>query len=182
MNYTVIEKKYIRSNQESSVVGSALRTLKGSWVRRDFKCNLGKRMSTKLYFHKLYAEHIFKDDLDALCIFLCAESLVSHPYNVVRWDNQSRTVALEECSDFNTAREPVIGLVSKFNSDGLIEEPKHFNHILHHKWTMVSNDYVGFDVKESWEWSKKWLSVLTEKANGISTEAWLAQLEKFHLL
>lgn len=182
MEYTVIEEKYIKFNTQNTAVGSALRTLKGSWIRRDFKCNLGKRMSTKLYFHKSYAETIFKNDLDALCIFLCAESLVSHTYNIVRWDSQLRIVALEECPDFDIAREPVVGFVSKFNSDGLIEEPKKFNHILHHKWTMVNNYYAGFDVKESWEWSKKWLSNLREKANGTSSEAWLKQLEKFHLL
>ena len=46
---------------------------------------------------------------------------------------------------------------------------------------VVDNDYIGFDVKASWEWSKKWLSTLRETADGNSKEAWEAQLHKFNL-
>ena len=44
------------------------------------------------------------------------------------------------------------------------------------------NDYAGFDVKESWEWSKKWLSVLSGKAAVANREKWMDQLAEFHLV
>ena len=46
---------------------------------------------------------------------------------------------------------------------------------------MYDNEYTRFNVKESWNWSKKWLSILTESANGTSMQGWTNQLKKFNL-
>lgn len=189
---TLFEKRCILFNQSQSEVGSSLKTLRGSKVGRCPKYKLGKRMSNKLYFHKDYIGHILSapssssrsDQLDAFCLFNIANdyaSSITFNYNVIRWDAINKELALEEVPNFDTEREPAVGRVLVINQEGLKPISKFHNQILHHKWIMVDNNYCRFDVKISWEWSRTWLSVLTERADGTSLEAWQNQLEKFNL-
>ena len=56
------------------------------------------------------------------------------------------------------------------------------NTIYHHKWLFVKDDYTGFDIDESYEWSKEWLSKLPEKADGTNQERWINQLRKYNIV
>lgn len=49
------------------------------------------------------------------------------------------------------------------------------------KWLWVKNDYTGFDVRESWEWSRKWFSTLKETSDGNGIQRWNAQLDRYDL-
>jgi hypothetical protein len=67
------------------------------------------------------------------------------------------SIRFDEAPDFNTAREPIPGTTITVKADGTVLEPKNINQIWHHKWTWVDDNYKGFDVKENYDWSKKWL-------------------------
>jgi hypothetical protein len=175
------EKKYLNFNSMQIEVGSSLKTLKGSTIKRDFNFDVGKKVGNKLYFHKSYAERILKKDSELFHFFLSIESKVPFEYTVIRWDTVTNDISFEECSEFDQEREPTVGKIIKFSNSGEAGLVKEYRSIFHHKWTMVDNSYTGFDVKESWEWSKKWLSTLRETADGNSKEAWEAQLHKFNL-
>lgn len=172
--------KCIEFNYSQAVPGSILKTLKGSKIQRDYKYGLGKRMSNKLYFHRCYYKKILQDD-EALKLFMLADSIVKHDYNIVRWDSKLKEIALEEVPDFDTAREPVVGKVTVVAPEEINEGNRFHFQILHHKWTMVDDHYVEFDIAESWSWSKEWLCCLPERADGSSKENWIAQLRKYNL-
>lgn len=175
-----IMDRFMSFNNRQKETGSVLKTLKGSDIKRS-KFGVGKVVGSKIYFHKMYTI-LFINNPVFHELYEKATKGVSFNYNIVRFDKDKREVALEECPNFNTEREPVIGRVAVFNLYDKHPVVRKYNSILHHKWTMVDNSYSGFDVRESWEWSKKWLSTLTEPALGYSTEAWIEQLERFNLL
>lgn len=165
-------------NLSQSDIGHSLKTLKGSVVKRS-RFGIGKLIGGQLYFHREYAEDILdKNDLQLL-----EESTENCPfnYNTLRYDLKTDQLALVESPDFDTAREPVVGRMLIIEPDGTTKLTKFFNQIYHHKWLWVDNSYTGFDVAESWEWSKEWLSTLTEPADGTNLSRWIAQLNKFGL-
>ena len=77
-------------------------------------------------------------------------------------------------------REPIVGdyITVKLNGD---VRAGHSNYIWHHKWLWVMNDYTGFDVEESWNWSKEWLNTLKETADSNGISRWDVQLKKYNL-
>jgi poly(A) polymerase len=97
------------------------------------------------------------------------------------WDAARPLIRFDQAPDFDTAREPHVG-------DYVIVDPRnpnfvnkgHSNSIWHHKWLWVKDNYVGFDVDKSKEWSKMWLSKLGEPAKGTDV-TWNSQLQKVGL-
>lgn len=178
---TELQEKNKQFNLRQGEVGSPLKTLSGSIVRRSHK-GVGKLIGGRIYFHKNYIEDVFGEEGTTLV----GAVDVPFKYNVIRWDLQS-VFSFIECPNFDTAREPVVGQVyvtdwSGANGTYTANTSHFYNQIYHHKWEFVKNDYAGFDVKESWEWSKQWLSILTEPADGSSLINWNKQLERFHLI
>lgn len=157
-------------------VGHSLKTLKGSRIARSKECP-GKRISRFVYIHKSYVQKLLTPSEYAEYKMLSA--LVPFEFNIVKIGMTGR-ISFVECPDFDTAREPQVGRIARDTKTGLKVSSPHLQ-IYHHKWLMVDNDYSGFDVKESWEWSKTWLSVLTEPADGTNLERWHAQLKRFNL-
>ena len=51
------------------------------------------------------------------------------------------------------------------------------NQIWHHKWMWVKNDYKGFDVQESYEWSKLWTSKIKDTSGIGSIPIWNKKLK-----
>ena len=79
-------------------------------------------------------------------------------------------------------REPLRGEGYKINlDDGSVKRMAGDNTIYHHKWTWVDDDYDGFNVDDSYNWSKEWLNTLEEPANGNSLQGWNTQLGKYNL-
>lgn len=171
---------YAEFNESQTEVCSLLRTLKGSVVRRS-KLGVGKEIGGKLYFHKNYVcpEILNKQ---ALKMYTKYRDECPFEFNLIRYNLDNGDVSLVECPDFDTAREPVVGRYFTISySDLTVLKSIPYTQIFHHKWLFVKDDYTGFDLKESWEWSKKWLSVLTEPADGSSLQNWQSQLAKFNL-
>lgn len=159
--------------------GSPLETLKGSKVSRSNKYNVGKVIGGKIYFHKTYDYKILPTNV--FDVYLHHREECPFKFNCIRYNLNTHQVALVECPDFDEAREPVVGRMFLISLSGLTKVTPFYNHLYHHKWTFVDNDYTGFNVRASWEWSKKWLAVLTEPANGTSMQGWTNQLKKFNL-
>lgn len=156
----------------------ALKTLKGSVIKRS-KFGIGKDIGASLYFHKSYIQKLLPEDL--LSLLVDNEQFCPFEYNCIKYDYSKGQVSLVECPDFDEAREPVVGRLFILDQSGEFKVTRFYKQIYHHKWLWVDDSYTGFDVPESWEWSRTWLNVLTEPANGSSEEAWLNQLSKFGL-
>ena len=101
-------------------------------------------------------------------------------FNCIRYSPKTEDIAFQEVPDFDTAREPIVGDYIVVYHDGRIRKG-HSNYIFHHKWLWVKNDYQGFNVRESWEWSRTWLNVLTEPSDGNGLNRWINQLKNFGL-
>ena len=175
------QQKHFDYNQKQKTVGSALKTLKGSAIKRSTKFGVGKEIGGEIYFHKDYAEDILPDEVLAQAQQLLEEEQPGFEYNCLKYNPKTGVVAFQEAPDFDTAREPVVGDYVSANTNTGVVKTGHSNYIWHHKWNWVKNDYSGFDVAESWNWSKQWLSTLTEVSDGNGIERWNAQLDKFGL-
>ena len=175
------QQKHFDYNQKQKAVGSALKTLKGSSIKRSTKYGVGKEIGGEIYFHKNYAEDILPDEVLSQAMQLLEESHPGFEYNCLKYNPKTGVVAFQEAPDFDSAREPVVGDYVSVNTDTGVVKTGHSNYIWHHKWNWVKNDYSGFDVAESWNWSKQWLSTLTEVSDGNGIERWNAQLDRFGL-
>lgn len=186
--------KYVDYNNNQTVVGSPLKTYKGSRIARSSKYGVGKEIGGKLYFHKKYAEDIIPEDIwysAKRCMiedFRSPNGGADFQYNTLIYDPTNERVTFVESPDFDTAREPVVGdyVTVRRNYDPhdsrkWIVTSGHSNYIYHHKWLWVDNNYTGFDVRESWEWSKEWLNKLRETADGNGLDRWNAQLSRYNL-
>ena len=175
------QQKHFDYNQKQTAVGSTLRTLKGSAIKRSAKHGVGKEIGGEIYFHKAYAEDVVPDEVLSQAEHLLEENYPGFEYNCLKYNPNTGVVAFQEAPDFDTAREPIVGDYVSVNTDTGVVKKGHSNYIWHHKWNWVRNDYSGFDVAESWIWSKRWLSTLTEVSDGNGIERWNAQLDRFGL-
>lgn len=168
-------------NQKQTEVGSPLKTLKGSITKRS-KYGVGKDMAGSIYLHRMYHDMVIPDENYTAAVKILEDAGYSEEeFNCVRWDPKVSSISFQEAPDFDTAREPVVGDYVTVNYEAGKVKTGHSSYVWHHKWEWVLNDYPGFDVAESWEWSKKWMSILTETADGNGIERWKAQLAKFGL-
>ena len=160
-----------------------LKTLKGSKIFYS-KFGVGKQMGSKIYFHKSAWDKIVPKDVWSAAMEMAAITKINHrpfEFNTVCYDlKEPHIVRLDTCPDFDTEREPVVGLSFKFNTRNYTTDVKVNNQIFHHRWLWVEQDYQGFNVKESYEWSKTWLSKLDEPASGYKNK-WSEQLRKVGL-
>ena len=175
------QQKHFDYNQKQKAIGSALKTLKGSSIKRSTKYGVGKEIGGEIYFHKDYAEDIMPSEVLSQAEHLLEENHPGFEYNCLKYNPKTGVVAFQEAPDFDSAREPVVGDYVSVNTDTGVVKTGHSNYIWHHKWNWVKNDYSGFDVAESWNWSKQWLSTLTEVSDGNGIDRWNTQLDKFGL-
>jgi hypothetical protein len=115
----------------------------------------------------------------AVCEVL-SEEYPDYEYNCIRYSPKTGDVSFQESPDFDTAREPKVGDYITVKPDGTIKTG-HSEYIFHHKWLWVLNDYSGFDVAESWDWSRQWLNTLQETSDGNGIGRWNAQLQRYGL-
>lgn len=181
-------------NESQTRTGSPLVTLKGSDISRGgtlagIRYPIGKVIGGRLYIHKSYADTIGDIDPKFRETLAKAEDVLQREYpgfqyNCINYHPASGEIQFQEAPDFDTAREPVVGMQINVQADGTVTEAnrgKPFQQIWHHKWQWVGNDYTGFNVRESWEWSKEWLSTILGASKGGSMRAWNEQLAEYGL-
>lgn len=180
-------KRYIRAaltpqeyNDKQIEVGSTLKTYKGSPIKRSSKYGVGKEIGGDIYFHRDYAEDIIPLDILEYAEQVLSEEYPDYEYNCIRYSPKTGDVSFQESPDFDTAREPKVGDYITVKPDGTIKTG-HSEYIFHHKWLWVLNDYPGFDVADSWNWSRQWLNTLQETSDGNGIGRWNAQLQRYGL-
>jgi len=179
---------------------SVMKTLKGSKIER-YLGLVGKQMYGTVYVHKDYASRIMPASVLDRAFKEVTKAYPGFKYNVVEWDSHHDPktlgkgnrgydiVRFSESPDFNTAREPHVGELWQvqllIQEDGSVVptsvQHSHSNAIWHHKWLWVMDDYKGFDVQASKEWSAKWLSKFKEPAKGTD-RTFQVQLKKYGVI
>ena len=155
-----------------------LKTARGSTIRR-YKGNVGKRVGDQLYVHKKYANEVIPNDVLKKAALVLKQKLPTFRFNSIMWDMKSNIIRFDEAPDFDTAREPHVGKYVWVLPNDTVREG-HSNSIWHHKWLWVKDDYNGFDVEKSKEWSSIWVSKVPEIAKGTDA-SFEAQLKKYGL-
>ena len=140
--------------------------------QRSRKYGVGKEIGGKWYVHKDYGFNL---------IYYCrdAEELLppGFKYNCLMVDrNRPYVIRFDEAPDFDTAREPHLGDFIEVNISTKEIRRGHSDFIWHHKWMWVDDDYTGFDVGESYEWSKRWTQFISHPS-GLK-KIWESQLSK----
>lgn len=152
---------------------NVLKTLRGTPIKR-YKNNVGKHFGTQIYVHKQYASEVVPSELLTAAANTLKKSNPSFKYNSIMFDAKAKIIRFDEAPDFDSAREPHVGNYIIINPDQSIRAGRS-NNIWHHKWLWVKDNYRGFDVNKSKEWSRLWLSKLPEVAKGTD-DSWNKQL------
>ena len=139
----------------------------------------GKFIGGQLYVHKDYASEVIPQDL-----LEKAKSIVGdYPHNCIMYHKAKNVIRFDTAEGFDTEREPLVGDFRAVRvTDGMVKDGK-TNTIWHHKWLWVKDDYKGFDVTKSVEWSKVWYPLLKSNKTIASgyPKTWVQQLEQFNL-
>lgn len=162
---------------------TSLRTNRGSVISR-FKNNVGKRVGNSLYVHKLYADEVIPKKILQKAENSLTRSNPDFKYNSIMFDPKRGIIRFDEAPDFDTASEPMVGnYITIFLNRNNTSPPQkgHSDSIWHHKWLWVKDDYTGFDVNKSKEWSRQWLAKLDEPAKGSKLH-WQSQLKNAGLI
>lgn len=147
-----------------------------TWYQRSKKYGVGKEIGGKIYVHYKYANKVIamKDLYDAIMLLPR-----DFRYNCIMVDTKKpHIIRFDEAPDFDTAREPHPGDFIEVNIDTKEIRRGHSDMIWHHKWMWVDDDYDGFDVNESYEWSKKWTQVITHPSG--SKKVWEKQIKSIN--
>lgn len=134
---------------------------------------VGKQMGWKVYVHKKYFHRVIDPDT-----FLKAGNMLPYgfTFNCIMVDRKRNTIRFDEAADFDTAREPSPGDFIEINLNTMEMKRGHSNMIWHHKWMWVDDDYDGFNVEESYQWSRLWTLFVTHPTG--SKTLWLQQLNR----
>ncbi len=140
--------------------------------QRSKKYGVGKEIGGKIYVHKNYFHLIISPDT-----FLDAVNQLPYGFifNCMVIDKKKNTIRFDEAPDFDTAREPHPGNFIEVNLVTKEIRQGHSNMIWHHKWMWVMDDYSGFDVEASYQWSKFWTQRVQHPSG--SERIWKQQIE-----
>lgn len=141
--------------------------------QRSKKYGVGKEIGGKVYVHKKYVNRVIPMDLLYYAIILLPTDFT---YNCVMVDrNKPYVIRFDEAQDFDEVSEPHVGDFVEVNIDTKEIRRGHSNFIWHHKWMWVDDNYKGFDVDQSYEWSKKWTQYITHPSG--SEKIWVEQIK-----
>jgi len=153
------------------LVETTLKTLLGSTIKR-YKNLVGKDIGQRIFVHKDYANEVIPNEIIQYGLKHLPPNF---KYNCLMWNRIGKIIRFDSSPDFDTSREPITGdYIAISYPDGKIRRG-HGDQIWHHKWLWVKDDYKGFDVEQSKNWSKTWLSKLPEPASG-RIDKWQQQL------
>ena len=159
-----------------------LKTLKGSRIWYS-KFGVGKQVGSKIYVVKgVYCGIIPTSIYNKAVNILMCNGVDTSVFNTLCYDfNKPYIVRFDTCEGFCMEREPVVGQMFFVDTETGEVWNKYNQQIYHHKFLWVPEDYEGFDVQASYEWSKHWLSLLPEVASGYQHK-WEEQLKKYNII
>lgn len=144
--------------------------------QRSKKYGVGKKIGGKIYIHYKYADKVIamKDLYDAIMLLPS-----DFRYNCIMVDTRKpHVIRFDEAPDFDVAREPHPGNFIEVDIYNESIRRGHSDMIWHHKWMWVDDDYDGFDINESYEWSKRWTQVITHPSG--SKKVWEEQIKSIN--
>jgi hypothetical protein len=142
----------------------SVKTLKGTKIKR-YKNKVGKQVGSQVYVHKKYVNDVVPKLVFDRAINILDTEYPGFMYNSIMYDKKKGSVRFDEAPDFDIAREPIVGNYVTVNSDGSLKSGSS-SMVWHHKWLWVKDDYRGFDVEVSRQWSIEWLAKVSEIAKG----------------
>jgi hypothetical protein len=159
---TLDEKKDLgKSIDLTTLDGLIAQSKKSSIPQRDREYGVGKIMGHDLYIHKDYENLLPKKELQTVKKFL-AQVEPNFEYTIVKYNKKTKAVSFIHSPDFDTSDEPIVGKSIRITQEGEIKvmKQKADPQIYHHKWNFVSNDYTGFNIRQSIERSISWKKVI----------------------
>jgi hypothetical protein len=125
-----------------------LKTLKGSVIQRSLKYGVGKSIGGYVYLHKDYEMVLPIQELSR-----AKEQICSFEYNCLKYGREG--ITFFNCEEFDNETCPVVGEYIKVYQDQIYHG--YSKSIWHHKWLWVKDDYQGFNVECSFEYSRSWV-------------------------
>lgn len=128
-----------------------------------------KKIGNTFYVHKSNINELFSllDKCTIERVNVAKDHLPeTFDYEIIKFDKKNNKVSFISSPDWNSAREPIVG--DSYTTDIVdiaFKVIKSKGQIYHHKWMFVSDDYTGFDVKESKDWSNLWTELLPRDRN-----------------
>lgn len=152
---------------------------KGSVIKRGGKImghtyRIGKVIGGKVYMHIDYIDELPNPEQARIALAavkgIKPRTLSYDPMNVIYMFN--------EAPGFDKHSEPAPGRSVKVEMDGddveSVGSPKDIKQIWHHKWMWVDDNYKGFNVNDSYQWSKKWAAKISNPSGSL--RVWKQQL------
>jgi hypothetical protein len=148
------------------------KNVKGSVIKRGGSIKghtykIGKVIGGKVYMHINYMDTL--PDPDEARRALNAAG--GKKFRTLSYDPKVKAYMFSEAPDFDRVSEPAPGasVKVKVNKDGSmdVDRPKVISQIWHHKWMWVDDNYSGFDVRKSYEWSKKWTAKISSPSGSL---------------
>ncbi|MDB4726156.1 hypothetical protein OAF54_01875 [bacterium] len=153
---------------------------KGTTFKRgNKKYPVGKVVGNQVYFHKNYLDDMPKEAQDLY--YKALEKLpADHNFNTLMYEPASKgkpaRIRFDESADFDIAREPTPGKYISIDDAGNLKSGK-TDQVFHHKWMWVDDAYEGFDVDNSYNWSKQWAQTLNKAPSGYKNK-WEQELKE----
>lgn len=175
------EKQHLGQSIDTTTLdGLILQSKKLSIPQRDKEYGIGKIMGHDLYIHKTY-EDILPQDVLINAKKILNEKIQNFDYTIIKYNKKTGTLSFIQSPDFDTHDEPIVGNIVRIQTNGEMKTMKQKKdpQIYHHKWNFVSNDYNGFNVKESIERSISWKKVIgnnKEISSRIGTQSFWKKL------
>jgi hypothetical protein len=122
---------------------------------RSLRFGIGKEIGGAIYVHRNYSDLLGQVVAESL-----AKVSESH-FTIVKWKHDTGAVSLIHSPDFDSAHEPIVGDSVTIYPDGRVRPRCRGKNpaIYHHKWLLVSDAYLGFDVEASKRRSLLWMSL-----------------------
>lgn len=123
-----------------------------------------KKIGSTIYVHKSNIDELYSllnQDIVTAIKSIFNNLPIDFTYDILKFDKKNNKISFILSPDWDTAREPLVGdsyTTDIFDIKFKIIKSK--GQIYHHKWMFVSNNYKGFDVEESKEWSNLWTKTI----------------------
>ena len=142
-----------------------VKTEKGTEIKRSSKYGVGKQVGNTIYLHRSVEDklpyEIIDDAKDKLPL--------NFDYDIIKYNEKNGNLTFISSPDWDTSNEPIVGDALLIRGDGTTRfmKQKSSPQIYHHKWLFVNDNYGGFDVLDSINRSRKWLSIPNINFNKI---------------
>lgn len=129
---------------------------------------VGKKTPSDFYVHKDYVNQTnIPKEVHDKALAVVKKNYPNFQYTIVKHNPKTNEVSFLHSPDWNTADEPTVGDSVKVTPSGehKFRKTTASPQIYHKKWTMVGDDYTGFDVEKSKDRTKKYQAAIKKVAD-----------------